>query len=589
MVYVGAADGGPAVGVDNEGGIRQAIAHLVEHGHRAIAFVAGQPMDSQGDSGDRLRAYWEAVREYGLVANPDLVAYGLHIFEGGQQAMRQILDSGVELTAVMASNDESALGAIQVLRQVGRRVPEDVAVIGFDDQYESAFHDPPLSTVHCSIFERGYRAFELLLGRLEGRQGEEEILRVPTRLVIRQSCGCPPHNVIPAAITTSFPEAASVDRVVTYSWLGKAMAAAVNAESQQSLESIEERCCLLVEAFLRSLDMHDSAPFALALQEMLQFTEELEEDVHIWQAAISALNGNLAAFLGEWSDALELQYADTLLHQARIIVSESAQRQYRRTVAERRWESDQLSLLTTRLLRALDKEQIFSVLGEHLPHLGIRRLGVAFFESTGADAVAWSDLRLIPGPETIVRFPSLEFPLPHLYPSPLSLVLLPLEVEAEGAGFAVFDMENLDLCGAIVWQLAEALRNARLYQEAMEGRRLAEEANRLKSRFLSMVSHELRTPLSLIVGLSQMLLQTKKRGKLPETYRRDIERIQASAQQLDGLIRDVLDLARSEAGQLRLTREPLDLREVLETVEVISKMVRISHTPNWSVTDGPDR
>lgn len=573
VVYVGTAEGGPAVGIDNEGGIRQAIAHLVEHGHRAVAFIAGQPMDSRGDSGDRLQAYWAAVHEYGLVADPNLVAYGLHIFEGGQQAMRQLLDSAVEFTAVMASNDESALGAIQVLRESGWRVPEDIAVIGFDDQYESAFHDPPLSTVRCSIFERGYRAFELLWKRLEGQGGEDEIIRVPTHLVIRQSCGCPPHSVIPAVIAPPRQEEERGDRTLLCTRLGVTIAAAVRTESQQNLEDLDNRCCLLAEAFLRSLDLHDSAPFDLTLQETLRFTEELAEDVHIWQAAISVLNGSLALLREKWPDMVDEQFGDILLHQARILVSESAQRQYRRTVAGRRWESDQLSLLTTRLLRALDKEQIFSVLGEHLPHLGVQRLGIAFFEPAGADLVAWSNLRLIPGPDTAIRFPSREFPPPGLYLSPFSLVLLPLEVETEGAGFAIFDMENLDLCGAIVWQLAEALRSARLYQEATEGRRLAEEANRLKSRFLSMVSHELRTPLSLIVGLSQTLLREKNAKDLSEAYRQDIQRIQASAQQLDGLIRDVLDLARSEAGQLRLTCEPLDLREVLETVAMAGEQM----------------
>jgi signal transduction histidine kinase len=97
-----------------------------------------------------------------------------------------------------------------------------------------------------------------------------------------------------------------------------------------------------------------------------------------------------------------------------------------------------------------------------------------------------------------------------------------------------FDTSQMDLYGAIVQQLAAALNTAQLYRAATEGRQLAEEANRLKSRFLSTVSHELRTPLSLIVGLSDLLLKDSDDSgpPLPDRYRLDVERIHASAQHL---------------------------------------------------------
>ncbi|RPI25090.1 MAG: LacI family transcriptional regulator, partial [Chloroflexota bacterium] len=111
VVFVGAAAGPPAVAMDNEGGISQVIAHLVDHGHHRIAFISGQPEDHFGDSGERLRAYHQNVRHFGLADDPRLVAAGSHSIEGGERAMQQILDSGSAFTAVVASNDESAFGA----------------------------------------------------------------------------------------------------------------------------------------------------------------------------------------------------------------------------------------------------------------------------------------------------------------------------------------------------------------------------------------------------------------------------------------------------------------------------------------------
>ena len=158
------------------------------------------------------------------------------------------------------------------------------------------------------------------------------------------------------------------------------------------------------------------------------------------------------------------------------------------------------------------------------------------------------------------------------------------------SGFVAFDTGNLELCADIVRQLTAALRGVWLYREAVEarrsaeeGRRLAEEANRLKSRFLSVVSHELRTPLNLICGLSDMLLREGEQvGPLEcRVSRKDVERIYVGAQHLDSLIRDVLDLARSDMGQLKLVCEPLDLTEVLQAVSAIGEQLARDKELAW--------
>jgi len=123
---------GPVVAVDNTLGIGQAFDHLLKHGHKQIAFIAGNS-GRGGDSEERLYAYRLALKNAGLSEDPRLVAFGEHRQEDGKLAMGQILDSGVSFTALIASNDLSCLGAIQCLKEAGRRIPEDVAVIGFDD------------------------------------------------------------------------------------------------------------------------------------------------------------------------------------------------------------------------------------------------------------------------------------------------------------------------------------------------------------------------------------------------------------------------------------------------------------------------
>ena len=145
---------------------------------------------------------------------------------------------------------------------------------------------------------------------------------------------------------------------------------------------------------------------------------------------------------------------------------------------------------------------------------------------------------------------------------------MPLVGARRQLGYVAFDSAQLPLYGAIVQQVAAALNTAQLYRDATEGRRLAEEANQLKSRFLSTVSHELRTPLNLVVGLSSILLHEEGEtgAALPPALLADLERIYANAQHLGALINDVLDLAGSEAGHLSLMEESVDLGQLLHAV-----------------------
>lgn len=142
VIFVGSGERGPTIVADNVGGVYAALRHIVEHGHRQIAFIAGSQTDLEGDSGDRLRAFQAAMIEFGLPIDPRLIVFGRHVFTGGYEAMRRLLATGVPFTAVLVSNDESAIGAITALREAGKRVPHDIAIIGFDDRIEGLLQEP---------------------------------------------------------------------------------------------------------------------------------------------------------------------------------------------------------------------------------------------------------------------------------------------------------------------------------------------------------------------------------------------------------------------------------------------------------------
>lgn len=572
ILFIGSGETGPTIVADNTGGIREAMRHLMDHGHRQIAFIAGSREDLSGDSGDRLTAYQSFLQYHRLDANPLLIAYGRHVYDGGYSAMKQILDSGVSFTAVLASNDESALGAMQALEKAGRKIPQDVAIIGFDNRLEGAVHEPRLSSVHVPLFNMGYQALKRLFDHLEAKTELRGTNKVDTRLVARASCGCGPRKASPAWHVSK-----------TKSQLVETMCDTILSQAHSLTDDeCHILCRQLVDAFASSILEADGSIFQNALTDVLQRTAARNDDVHIWQEAVSLLG------MGTWGDSASTMRVHEILNAAQFTISGQMQRQYRQYVLHERWTSSRLSLLTDRLLGALEEPQIHEVLAKHLPDLDIHTAMLALFEAEDGDAVAWSNIRnAIASDQPPIRFRSREFPPPGVFEEghPFLLTLIPLVAHSGQLGFMVFEADHLDLYGAIVQQLGGAFNTARLYRQAVEGRQLAEEANRMKSRFLSTISHELRTPLDLIVGLSGILLQENEDGHftLPGPAQRDVERIHAYAQHLGGLIGDVLDLATSDAGRLRLNQGLVDLGDALRVISESGGQLATDKGLTWRV------
>ncbi|MCB8905062.1 MULTISPECIES: LacI family DNA-binding transcriptional regulator [unclassified Streptomyces] len=172
---------------DNTGAGRTAAAHLASRGRRAVATITG-PLDMYV-ARCRLDGYREGLAEAGLAADDGLVATGDFTEEGGRRAMRQLLDRRPDLDAVFAASDVMAAGARGVLREAGRRVPEDVALVGVDDSAVARHMDPPLTSVRQPIEEMGRTMARLLLQEIaEPSEPDEQPRRIlPTELVVRAS------------------------------------------------------------------------------------------------------------------------------------------------------------------------------------------------------------------------------------------------------------------------------------------------------------------------------------------------------------------------------------------------------------------
>jgi len=173
------------VDVDNLSGAHAGVTHLVRLGRRRIAMICG-PSGSLAAE-DRKRGYLDALRERRVAADEALVVCGDYTEASGYEAMRRLLPHVPD--AVFAASDAMALGCLRALREAGQRVPEDVAVVGFDDLPQAATSDPPLTTVRQPIQRAGVLAVDMLIDILENGAEPARRMVLPTKLVVRSSCG----------------------------------------------------------------------------------------------------------------------------------------------------------------------------------------------------------------------------------------------------------------------------------------------------------------------------------------------------------------------------------------------------------------
>jgi DNA-binding LacI/PurR family transcriptional regulator len=172
---------------DNDGGAAAGVAHLIGLGRHVIATISG-PVDMTAGI-DRQKGYERALRDAGRIVDPSLVEPGEFTQESGARAMQALLSRRPDVDAVFVASDLMASGALQVLRAAGRRVPADVAVVGFDDSPIALTTQPPLTSVRQSPEVMGRELVELLFGRIEARDRVIRKVVLATELIVRESSG----------------------------------------------------------------------------------------------------------------------------------------------------------------------------------------------------------------------------------------------------------------------------------------------------------------------------------------------------------------------------------------------------------------
>jgi DNA-binding LacI/PurR family transcriptional regulator/signal transduction histidine kinase/ActR/RegA family two-component response regulator len=578
LCSIGAALAGvPSVVLDNRGGMELATEHLIrDHGCRQLAFLAGPAKNPEAEL--RFRAYLDVLERYGIAFDPARIANGQFLPSFGRAAMEEILDRGTPFDAVVAANDSMAIGAIQALRKRGLRVPQDIAVTGFDDLSMARVASPPLTTVA--------QPFEILadlgIGCIEDQalgKPVADVTKAPSHFVRRQSCGCGYREPGRAISCAELPQQGLPPLCSEFvESLKPAVASILKTREDDGLASAGRLCSGLLDEF-----SGEKQAFQRAVGGLLVDVDDNDRHRTL-QVAITFLRHQ---FSGDadlqteraFYDALSLVALSTTAAQVRhrLDLDESYLRLL--SVGEQAATAFDLSSLRDSLVRGLPAAGVRTALLSCLPEAPSAELESVVCFLDGA-TVEPRPAHFAPGklvPPEVLRLERLN-----------TLLVFPLVHERELLGVIAFDhQDGNNAYIAFRNQIAAVLKTIRLHQEVLRTTMLHERvvqerlATTKRLEALSVlaggVAHDLNNALGPLLVIPDVILDQLSRMQIDDQdqaeLRSDVETIKTASLRAAQTIKDLLTLGR----QGRTAKSDLDLNRLVKSCMMDGP---------WTVTHG---
>lgn len=472
-------EGVPTVLIENYVGMYDAIAHLIEvHGYRRLAFIRGP--ENHYYAQERYRAYTAALEAHGIPFDPKLVTPPADFAAStGVRGIQRLVDEQklrphVDLDAVVTASDLFALTALEELQVRGIKVPDDVALVGFNDAVEGRVATPPLTTVRPPFYEIGRRATEALLDLLEGEQVPEQIV-LPSELVVRRSCGCKSLAVMQAARSPDAREATKVNRKKSRATLAT-QREEILTEMTQAITATELDILWaeqLLDSFVEELEGKSTGVFLAALDIILHLTMTTGGNMPAWQGALSALRRSTLSHLDDEARAR----AEDLWQQARVMIAEATEQAQTAQALHAEQQAEVLRQVGQELLTTFDVQGLMDVFEDGLPRLEIPSVYLSLYEDP-EKPTEWSRLMLAYSETGRVELnvDGVRFPSPQLVPDGMwpdrqySYVVEPLYFQEDQLGFILCEVGPRE--GAVYEmlrvQISNALQGALLMQRVKE-------------------------------------------------------------------------------------------------------------------------
>jgi PAS domain S-box-containing protein len=444
--------GVPSVLTDNRSGIQAAMAHLVDvHGFHRIAFLKGPLINHE--AGERFETYRESVRVRGLDEDPDLWLPGDFTRAGARVSLSRYLHrhGRPKFDALLAANDEMAIGAMEALREHGCTVPRDAAVIGFDNISDAQFSVPSLTTVGQQLAEQGQAAAGIAIGMVRGDTRPAEIV-LPARLLPRTSCGCLPQAVNALDSLTGAPEHSDEPAPTPGQIVERSLAGFTLRPQDRPMDVVRRLLLGLVEkagtpAFLRQF------------QETLNEEAAAGVDMTDWQPLLSRLQGALLAAARSTREAALLQ---AVFQKALVVLSEMLRLEQGKSLSELQGHMAQLRRVTERLASVATIDDLMDDLADELGLLDIHTCFIACYpdvmrhpradpwvvpDRAEATLVCVDDARIVTAPAERVFSPADRFIPPRFLPTGRRYTLIATATffREDQIGYIAFEPGRRDL------------------------------------------------------------------------------------------------------------------------------------------------
>ena len=366
-------EGIPSVLVDNQAGLRELIEHLIIIHHcQRVAFIRGPSVNEEAEQ--RYTVYREVLAAQKIPFDETLIAQGDFNRLSGVSCMRQLLQRGVQIDGLVAANDLMALGAMEVLEQSGIRVPDQIAVVGFDDVDEARLAIPQLTTVRQPIHVLGREAVRVALAQIRG-EPTEDIIAVASQVVVRRSCGCRVNSwdeteLIPSSIAPGSTLAEIEQRFRdTFANL-----------ANEGISVNEPTALALFESVFDELEGSCVGKFASMLSNIMRPTAA--EGLEAWTRVTDVILRTLYGWTADHSD--RRARAEGIVQQVRALIGDVAElAQGQQRIRLQRAMLD-LSDAAKAITGAATLDALKQALELHLPLLGIPACSLSFYVNPAA-------------------------------------------------------------------------------------------------------------------------------------------------------------------------------------------------------------
>jgi len=598
----------PTVLTNNCEGILKVMEHLIhDHKYKNIGFLRGSKDHFSGVQ--RFETYLNILKKYNLPINKDLISPHCHYNEKGVklgidffcgQIKKGILKPKKNIDAIVAVSDYYSIPLIKELQEKGIRVPEDIAVTGFNNYFEGEFIEPDLTTVDPNLFQVGYIAVTILLKLINKEKLENNLIYPPVKVIIRKSCGC--SDVIP--FNKNYLKQKKINKENLKSFIdditGYLLKNKINFPAQFFSKSRNFNLPELFDKFQNDAIGKTKEEFLLYFQKILMKQEYEYESFISLQKTFSQFWSLLTC---DFDDKDFRNEVYKLLYNGNHILSSNINNLTMMTYKKFYYYADILRTINITISKKFNTEEIFNELEEILYKLKIPECYFFIFnkhgdfKSSAKISFAYKDFKRLELSD--IYYDTEKELIPHKFVNDKSKFILLFDTlifKSQPLGYFLLNIKNIDnkfigyiyevltsiisssYYGAIILdKMDKAQKEREMFLNILEKQNIelenaiksANKANKAKNDFLAVISHEIKTPLSVMIGLVEKILMVDDKNDQIKFGNLAI----SESQKITQLINQLLELSRMEADKLIIYNKPFSLIILMNEINEAFKVI----------------